>query len=134
LVGFGQWDLAYKTPPRVFATKMKKMLEMVKDHPMVFGRSMHYNPLGDDKMTCPPKDDRSPPFVDIINASNKRIFSGMGREWIDTKWIDGAMWDSAPDWNHLPIDVEIVQALFLAQTLKIGIFSPESSQADTFTQ
>eukprot|EP00586_Coscinodiscus_wailesii_P008164 CAMPEP_0172524768 /NCGR_PEP_ID=MMETSP1066-20121228/294364_1 /TAXON_ID=671091 /ORGANISM="Coscinodiscus wailesii, Strain CCMP2513" /LENGTH=120 /DNA_ID=CAMNT_0013307919 /DNA_START=1159 /DNA_END=1521 /DNA_ORIENTATION=- len=102
---------------------MEAMLEKVEKHPNVFGRSMHYNPLGDEKMRCPHEDGRTPPHVDSYNLIAKQMFKSRGIKWFDTRWIDGAVWDSAIDWNHLSPAVEVVQATTLAYTLKIGIFS-----------
>eukprot|EP00586_Coscinodiscus_wailesii_P011904 CAMPEP_0172490668 /NCGR_PEP_ID=MMETSP1066-20121228/21183_1 /TAXON_ID=671091 /ORGANISM="Coscinodiscus wailesii, Strain CCMP2513" /LENGTH=397 /DNA_ID=CAMNT_0013259261 /DNA_START=172 /DNA_END=1365 /DNA_ORIENTATION=+ len=118
LIGFGQHDLAYaKTRPRLFGRQMRRLLKKFKGHPRVFVRSVHYNPLGDEKLTCPPLDGRNPMAVVRYNDVMKDVCNSMDIPWIDTRWIDAVMWDSARDWNHLSFEVEVVQEFFIADYL-----------------
>eukprot|EP00586_Coscinodiscus_wailesii_P000848 CAMPEP_0172490084 /NCGR_PEP_ID=MMETSP1066-20121228/20440_1 /TAXON_ID=671091 /ORGANISM="Coscinodiscus wailesii, Strain CCMP2513" /LENGTH=122 /DNA_ID=CAMNT_0013258389 /DNA_START=1031 /DNA_END=1399 /DNA_ORIENTATION=- len=96
---------------------MRVLLKALEDHPNVVGRSVHYNPEGDEKLKCPTTDNRNVAYVDDYNDAMKKLYAEMGREWIDTRWIDGAMWDSNFDWNHLHHKVELAETWFLADHL-----------------
>jgi len=124
VIGYGQHDIAFgKTLPDVFAQKMKELLVKFQDHPRVFGRSVHYNPLGDEKLMCPPMDNRNPAFIDDYNNVMQQVYKEMGRPWIDTRWIDEPLWDSAVDWNHFHTKVEVVHTLYIADL--IGLLDDE---------
>jgi len=118
IIGYGQHDIAFgKTSPETFALHMGQLLSKFRGHPRVFGRSVHYNPLGDEKLTCPPIDNRNPAFIDDYNNALQQVYEDMGRPWIDTRWIDEPMWDSASDWNHLHYRVEFVHTFYIADYL-----------------
>jgi hypothetical protein len=59
-----------------------------------------YNPIGNKISSCPPKDWRSPPVIDMYNRITKRLCDRFGMTWINTNDIMGVMWDRARDWCH----------------------------------
>eukprot|EP00586_Coscinodiscus_wailesii_P008834 CAMPEP_0172521948 /NCGR_PEP_ID=MMETSP1066-20121228/292861_1 /TAXON_ID=671091 /ORGANISM="Coscinodiscus wailesii, Strain CCMP2513" /LENGTH=409 /DNA_ID=CAMNT_0013304911 /DNA_START=203 /DNA_END=1428 /DNA_ORIENTATION=+ len=113
LVGFGQHSLADHYTTEQFEGQLRTLLNRLKDHPRVVGRSVHYNPHGDDKMKCPPNDNRNVAYVDEYNKVYKNVFKEYGRDWIDTRWIEGGLWDAGYDWNHLHYKVELVHAWYI---------------------
>jgi hypothetical protein len=68
--------------------------------PTFYLRSMNYNPLGGRIASCPPTDWRSPVVVDGYNAILRRLAKSFHITYIDSNFIVGPMWDSAPDWSH----------------------------------
>mmetsp|Transcript_61747 Transcript_61747/g.73255 ORF Transcript_61747/g.73255 Transcript_61747/m.73255 type:complete len:338 (-) Transcript_61747:509-1522(-) len=128
VIGYGQHDIAFgKTLPESFADQMRELLYKLQDHPRVFGRSVNYNPLGDEKLTCPPTDNRNPAFIDDYNNVMEQVYAEMERPWIDTRWIVEPLWDSAVDWNHLHYKVEFVHSLFIAD--QIGLLDVPLGQS-----
>jgi len=128
VIGYGQHDIRYgNTSPDIFAKKIRVLLDKLRNHPRVFGRSVHYNPLGDEKLQCPPQDNRNPAWVDDYNIGLQRVYRQMGRPFIDTRFIDGPMWDSGLDWNHMHYKVELVHAAYIADQIGLLDSSPESA-------
>jgi hypothetical protein len=76
-------------------------------------RSMNYNPLGGIIASCPPQDWRSPVVVDGYNAILKRLSDQFNVTFIDSNFIVGPMWDSAPDWCHYKNEVGNQMATYI---------------------
>lgn len=79
--------------------------------------SIHYNPLGDLKTTCPPKDWRSPPVIDMYNDIIRNLTEEMNVPYIGTNFIIGPMWDSAKDICHYKDETGRVEALYMLDQL-----------------
>eukprot|EP00548_Thalassiothrix_antarctica_P019639 CAMPEP_0194194526 /NCGR_PEP_ID=MMETSP0154-20130528/75635_1 /TAXON_ID=1049557 /ORGANISM="Thalassiothrix antarctica, Strain L6-D1" /LENGTH=93 /DNA_ID=CAMNT_0038918965 /DNA_START=1072 /DNA_END=1350 /DNA_ORIENTATION=+ len=77
---------------------MKKNGMLESKH--MYLRSLHYNPLGDVKTMCPPKDWRSPPTIDMFNDILRTLAKKYDLPFIDTNFIYAPMWDAAEDWCH----------------------------------
>jgi hypothetical protein len=109
ILGSGQWDAGWpESKPTSFQeyeeilnSTVPLILEILsKANIDVYYRSMHYNPLGDMILHCPPTDWRSPSVVDMYNKITQRVCKLHGMKWIDTNEIMGIMWDRAEDWCH----------------------------------
>ena len=80
----------------------------------IFLRSIHYNSLGDVKLTCPPQDWRHPAVIDQLNMIIKNLTQSMGVQFIDTSQIIGPMWDAAGDFCHYRNDdISSSEALYM---------------------
>jgi hypothetical protein len=66
----------------------------------VFVVSINYNSLGGIYTTCPERDHRTPPIIDLFNAALKTACADSGMPYIDLNPVMGPMWDSAFDWCH----------------------------------
>ncbi|CAJ1951696.1 unnamed protein product [Cylindrotheca closterium] len=116
-----------------FYAGMKQMAETAirlfadrADEVRVYLRSIHEIPIGERTGSCPMSDWRSPVVMHAYShlvekavreirerdeAGNKII------RFLDTSFIISPMWDSAPDWGHLPLNVTDEEALFMASVV-----------------
>eukprot|EP00586_Coscinodiscus_wailesii_P020935 CAMPEP_0172493618 /NCGR_PEP_ID=MMETSP1066-20121228/25026_1 /TAXON_ID=671091 /ORGANISM="Coscinodiscus wailesii, Strain CCMP2513" /LENGTH=417 /DNA_ID=CAMNT_0013263841 /DNA_START=428 /DNA_END=1681 /DNA_ORIENTATION=+ len=117
VIGFGQWPLSFGNTTQEFTDMIRTLLKELEHHPHVVGRSVHYNPEGDEKLMCPPMDNRNVAYTDDYNNAMKELYAEFGREWIDTRWVDGPLWDFNHDWNHLHHKVEVAEAFTVADRL-----------------
>lgn len=127
VIAAGQWSVGMKPPASKYAnlppTPFPKYRDEVIDMILalkaagaegVFLRSIHYNSLGDVKLTCPPQDWRHPAVIDQLNSILVNLTQTMGVKFIDTSDIIGPMWDSAEDFCHYRNDkVSSAEALYM---------------------
>ena len=67
--------------------------------------------------SCLHVDWRSPPVVDRHNSIERKLCMEHDIPFVDTNFLIGPVWDSAPDWNHLNPDSRLVEAQYIiAQT------------------
>lgn len=124
VVGFGQHDAKNAPLKGVhgFVMELEEILGVLKELMgigRVFVRSVHYNSLGDEKLICPPMDNRNPAYIDQYNIAISELCERLDVPWIDTRWIDRPLWDSAPDWNHMHTWLEVIQAFYVAVYLNL---------------
>lgn len=126
LVAVAQWALARKPtgfhPPTPFPQYHREMVKAINNLRSgrlqnINLRSIHYNPLGDSKTTCPPTDWRNPPAIGMYNDILLNVSATMALPFIDTRFIMSPMWDSAPDWCHYRNKAGIEEARFILQQL-----------------
>jgi hypothetical protein len=86
----------------------------------IYLRSINYNPLGGIIASCPPTDWRSPMVIDGYNAILKRLAAEFHLPFIDSTFIVGPLWDSAPDWCYYQNNVGDQMAIYiLARVLNL---------------
>ena len=122
----GQWDAVKGATFDFWHDEMSRVIALAssmnekrrnvgKKQVGIFIIANHYNPLGDVKLSCPPQDLRSPPFIDMYNSISKDICKATGQcKFVDTNAaVIGPMWDSAPDLCHYsnPAKIEVLYAL-----------------------
>ncbi len=126
IVAVGQWPLGTSNPPVSFPEFLNKYLTLMNslrymNTSGVYMRSIHLNPLGDVKLTCPPTDWRNPPAIGIYNdiILNLTKFEVTNIPFVDTDVIIGPMWDSAPDFCHYPSSgkVAVAEALYILDNI-----------------
>lgn len=105
LLHVGQWDLGWPekkvTPWETFEHNFKALLVEIKQWNVPhFVMETNYNPLNCQTTMCPPRDWRTPPMVDTLNAIMHRTANAMDVPLIPTRDIVAPLWDSAPDWCH----------------------------------
>lgn len=103
LIAVGQWSAGRTaTPFPQYKVEIMEMISRFKDLRVTnFNlRAIHYNPLGDEKTTCPPEDWRWPPVIDMYNDIIHNLSISMDVPFLNTNFIIGPMWDSARDWCH----------------------------------
>eukprot|EP00956_Cyclotella_meneghiniana_P043033 scaffold250083_cov156-Cyclotella_meneghiniana.AAC.1 len=109
VIGMGQWDASrYGGGPTSFSDYKRLMNEsmMVFVKPLrdahidVYFRNMHYNPLGDRILQCPPTDWRNPNVIDMYTRIIKQLCQEYDVPFIDTGDITHVMWDRQVDWAH----------------------------------
>jgi hypothetical protein len=88
-----------------YTSSSETMTEDDGPPPTFYLRSMNYNPLGGLIASCPPTDWRSPVVVDGYNTILRRLAKSFNITYIDSTFIVGPMWDSAPDWCHYKNEV-----------------------------
>jgi hypothetical protein len=129
LVALGQWAASRRwnqphLPPISFKKFRKDMIAVVKRFQLrslqLYLRNIHYNPLGDLKLTCPPGDWRSPPVIDMYNTILQNISASMGVPYIDGTSVLSPFWDSAKDYNHYRNDGATQEALHILSHLLSG--------------
>jgi hypothetical protein len=127
VIAAGQWSAGKKPPGSKYAGLPPTQFPQYRDevHKMIvdlqasdakgiFLRSIHYNSLGDVKLTCPPQDWRHPAVIDQLNMIIKNLTQSMGIQYIDTSEIIGPMWDAAGDFCHYrDDDVSSSEALYI---------------------
>jgi hypothetical protein len=125
LVAVGQWSAAYpKRPPTNFKVFQNHMIGLVNKFQKrgleLYLRNIHYNPLGDVKLQCPPRDWRSPPVIDMYNDILQNISASMNVSYIDGTSILSTVWDSAADWCHYINEGSAQEALHILSRLLSG--------------
>jgi len=127
VIAAGQWSVGRTPPGSKYAGLPPTQFPQYRDeiHNMIvdlqasdangiFLRSIHYNSLGDVKLTCPPQDWRHPAVIDQLNMIIKNLTQSMGVQFIDTSQIIGPMWDTAGDFCHYRNDdVSSSEALYM---------------------
>jgi hypothetical protein len=128
IIAVGQWagGKRFRGPQRPtifpeFYHQMEEVIrmttELARQHDRsykVYFRSIHYNPLGDLISMCPnPKDWRSPSVIDGYNYIISYLAKKYNAPYIDTNFIIGPMWDSAPDYCHVDNFAGELEALYL---------------------
>ena len=127
VIAAGQWSAGRKppggkyrnVPPTPFPEYMKEVRDMIlalkaTQAKGIFLRSIHYNSLGDIKLTCPPQDWRHPPVIDRYNVIIRNLTRAFNISFIDTSQIISPMWDSAGDYCHYRNDkVSSAEALYV---------------------
>ena len=104
------------TPFQDYYKQIRDMLLLLRgfEIPNLFLRSVHHNPLGNLKTTCPPEDWRYPATVDMYNEIHRNLTAELGVPFLDTPDIIGSMWDSAHDFCHYRNDeTSRAEALFV---------------------
>jgi len=116
ILGVGQWSAGAR-PLKTFPSYRKDLEEGIlswKSNNINFViRKMHYNPLGDVKNTCPPRDWRSPPVIDGYNEISRGLAQKHNITYLDTGSLMDPMWDSAVDYCHYRGLEGSTEALFL---------------------
>jgi len=103
VIAVGQWSAGRAaTLFQQYKVEITDMITRFKDLRVAnfYLRAIHYNPLGDEKTECPPKDWRSPPVIDMYNDIIQNLSTAMKVPFINTNFIISPMWDSAVDWCH----------------------------------
>jgi hypothetical protein len=121
ILGLGQWAVGRKPrgyrPPTLFPAYQQQMTRLIQHFQgakaNLYLRSIHYNPLGDTKTVCPPRDWRSPATIDMYNDIIRGLCSEYDVPFIDTQSIMGPVWDSAEDWCHYRGLSGSVEALYI---------------------
>jgi hypothetical protein len=129
VIAAGQWSVGKKPPgskyaklpPTLFPEYRQEVMDMIStlqksdiDAKNIFLRSIHYNSLGDVKLSCPPQDWRHPAVIDELNSIIANLTRSAGIQYIDTSHIIGPMWDSAWDFCHYRNDgVSSAEALYV---------------------
>ena len=122
VIGMGQWDASrYGGGPTSFSDYKRLMNESMvvfvkplRDaHIDVYFRNMHYNPLGDSILECPPTDWRNPNVIDMYTRIIKQLCQEYDVPFIDTGDITHVMWDRQVDWGHFKDVSGELEALYL---------------------
>lgn len=122
VIGTGQWDASFdRSTPTSFEqyesdlkVTMELLLSMVQQTNIeLYFRSTHYNPIGFIHGSCPPKDWRNPPVIDMYNQIMKRLCNMYNITFIGTDDIIGVTWDRARDWNHYNDTSGLVEAEYM---------------------
>ena len=80
----------------------------------LYGSYLHsYDPIGFRHGSCPPKDWRNPPVIDMYNQIMKRLCNMYNITFIGTDDIIGVTWDRARDWNHYNDTSGLVEAEYM---------------------
>ncbi|KAL7504959.1 hypothetical protein ACHAXN_005436 [Cyclotella atomus] len=133
VIAAGQWSVGRKPPGSKYAKLPPTLFPEYRDEGMnmistlqksgiaknnIFLRSIHYNSLGDVKLSCPPQDWRHPAVIDQLNSIILNLTRSTGMPFIDTSHIIGPMWDSAVDFCHYKNDsVSSAEALYVLEKL-----------------
>lgn len=131
VIAAGQWSAGRKppggkyrnVPPTPFSEYEEEVRGMIlalkaSQAKGIYLRSIHYNSLGDVKLTCPPQDWRHPPVIDRYNGIIRNLTTQLNISFIDTSPIIAPMWDSAGDFCHYRDDkVSSAEALYVLSQL-----------------
>ena len=129
VVAVGQWPVGYDghraTIVGSFYTQMHQAMAMLQQHENtkdtpLYARSINYNPMGDNKVRCPPQDWRSPNVIEAYNAVIQQVCAERGIAFVDSSFIVGPMWDAAMDWYHLDGPRIEAQLLWLLAEILMG--------------
>lgn len=137
LFAVGQWDGLAGTSFASYETNVAEAVAhaaaLNRERPGapadVFVLANHYNPLGDVKFGCPPRDFRAPPTIDAYNAVARRACAaaaGGACTFLDANAaVIGPMWDAAKDFCHYqrPAAAEVPYVLGAV----LGLFDGEGA-------
>ena len=122
IVGFGQWSAAGRKMPATtfpnYYNEYKGGIDSwLKRKINVVIRKTHYNPLGDEKNTCPPTDWRTPSVIDTYNEIARRIAKECNVPFLDAGYVMDPMWDSAHDFCHFGKPAGKMEALYFLRKI-----------------
>ena len=106
--------VSYRAVPHSYQSAFNTVLNHIICSPCYFYFYCSYNPISDTISSCPPKDWRNPPVIDMYNQVTKRVCNKFKIPLIETNDIIGIMWDRAGDWSHyydVSSDVEVLHIL-----------------------
>ena len=89
----------------------------------LYMRSIHHIPIGERTGGCIPTDWRSPTVIDGYNYLTESIVDARNDyrvQFLSSNFITYPLWDSARDWGHLPLQVQMNEALYIAATVLYG--------------
>jgi hypothetical protein len=122
VIGIGQWDASHQGEGPTSFLEFKRLMneamvvfvEPLRDaHIDVYFRNMHYNPLGDSILECPPINWRNPNVIDLYTRIIKQLCQEYDVPFIYTGDITHVMWDRHADWAHFKDISGELEALYL---------------------
>lgn len=138
---FALWKTEMSEAVQRLATVAKDPASSLRN---VVLRSAHPNGLKSDIVMCPTSDHRHPPNADLATRILKEIVKESNRQqqppaqnnirdgdaealpspsdnrivsFLDTSFLIGPVWDSAPDWNHYSLKEGLEEAKFILSYL-----------------